>query len=57
LYADWQEKPILTTVTSTAIPVSEVSFPAVTICSKGQSKEKAMYLNLFSMVRTFLYEK
>jgi len=28
---DWQENPVLTTVTSTALPVTKVDFPAVTI--------------------------
>jgi len=36
MYADWQEKPVLTTVTTTALPVSEISFPAVTVCSEGK---------------------
>ena len=36
LYNDWQEKPVLTTVTTTALPVSQVPFPAVTICPVGQ---------------------
>ena len=38
LYFDWQEKPVLTTVTTTALPVSHVDFPAVTICSEGELK-------------------
>jgi hypothetical protein len=37
LYADWQEKPVLTTVTTTALPVTQVDFPAVTICSEGDN--------------------
>ena len=35
LYIEWQEKPVLTTVTTTALPISEVQFPAVVICSEG----------------------
>jgi len=38
LYADWQEKPVLTTVTTTALPVTLVNFPAVTICAEGDNK-------------------
>ena len=38
LYLDWQEKPVLTTVTTTALPVSQVDFPALTICSEGKLK-------------------
>jgi hypothetical protein len=37
LYADWQEKPVLTTVTTTALPVTQVGFPAVTICNEGEN--------------------
>ena len=36
LYNDWQRNPVLTTVTTTALPVSQVPFPAVTICSEGK---------------------
>jgi len=28
--------PVLTTVTTTALPVSQVPFPTVTICSEGK---------------------
>jgi MFS-type transporter involved in bile tolerance (Atg22 family) len=35
LYSDWQENPVLTTVTTTALPVINIDFPAVTICSEG----------------------
>ena len=36
LYLDWQDKPVLTTVTTTALPISQVEFPAITICSEGK---------------------
>jgi hypothetical protein len=34
----WQSNPVLTTVTSTALPISQVTFPAVTICSEGEKR-------------------
>ena len=34
-YNDWQENLVLTTVKSTAYPISGIEFPAVTICGPG----------------------
>ena len=34
-YNDWQENLVLTTIKSTAFPVSKIDFPAVTICGPG----------------------
>ena len=34
-YLDWQEKPTITTMASSNLPSSEVTFPAVTICRDG----------------------
>ena len=39
MYAEWQLSPVLTTVTSTAFPVEEIEFPAVTICGFGMIEE------------------
>jgi hypothetical protein len=35
IISDWQQNQVLTTVTTTALPVTKVPFPAVTICSEG----------------------
>ena len=34
-YINWQEDPIITTVSTTALPVSDIDFPAITICGLG----------------------
>ena len=34
-YLDWQDKPTITTMASSNLPSSEVTFPAVTICRDG----------------------
>ena len=34
-YEKWQEDPILTTVSTTGLPVKNVPFPSITICAQG----------------------
>jgi hypothetical protein len=34
-YSNWQDNPVLTTVKNSALPIKEIEFPAVTICSQG----------------------
>ena len=54
LYADWQEKPVLTTVMTTALPVSQVAFPAVTVCSEGINCEVDCYSSVYSKTVHFI---
>ena len=35
----WNSSPILTTVSSTGLPIKNIEFPAITICSQGLIKE------------------
>ena len=35
-YTDWQENQVITTLKTVAKPVSELKFPAITICGSGQ---------------------
>ena len=35
MYTDWQENSVLTTLKTTAKEVTELEFPAITICSEG----------------------
>ena len=47
-YKDWQEDPVITTLHTVAKPVTELGFPAITICGAGQHMnivEKALYQN------------
>ena len=34
-YLDWEAHPVVTTATTTGLPISEVEFPSVAICSQG----------------------
>ena len=38
-YDDWQSNPVVTTVKSTAFPVKNLRFPAITICGQGTNEE------------------
>ena len=34
-YNDWQANPVITTIKTSAFPIKDVEFPAVTICGQG----------------------
>ena len=38
-YSDWQTNPVLTTVKTSALPIKDIAFPAVTICSQGLNSD------------------
>ena len=38
-YNQWQARPVITTLKNTAKPVTEISFPTVTICGSGLYNE------------------
>jgi hypothetical protein len=38
-YSDWQATPVLTTVKTSALPIKNIEFPAVTICSQGLNED------------------
>ena len=38
-YKDWKDNPIITTVNTTAYPIEDIDYPAITICSQGASKD------------------
>ena len=39
MYVQWQDNPTTTTVNTTAYPIKNVEFPAITICSQGSAKD------------------
>jgi len=49
-YNSWQDNPVITTVGTTAFPVEDIEFPAVTICGQGNNEEvlSAGFLKMFS---------
>jgi hypothetical protein len=38
-YQDWLNNPVMTTIKTSALPVKEISFPAVTICGQGMNED------------------
>ena len=38
-FKEWKENPVLTTVTTAGLPIKEVPFPSVVICSQGSNSE------------------
>ena len=38
-YQDWVGNPVVTTINTTAYPVGNLDFPAVTICSQGTNED------------------
>ena len=37
-WIDWKDSPVLTSVSSTGLPIQNIDFPAITICSQGLIK-------------------
>ena len=35
LYSGWQAHPVMTTIGNVSLPISELDFPAITICTPG----------------------
>ena len=40
----WDDNPILTTVSTTALPIHELEYPAITICKKNGFADPGEYL-------------
>jgi hypothetical protein len=38
-YGEWKAEPVLTTLASTGLPIAEIPFPSVVICSQGVDHE------------------
>ena len=38
-YVEWQASPTITTINTTAYPIKNIEFPAITICSQGAAKD------------------
>ena len=39
IYDHWKDQPTVTTINTTAYPIKNVEFPAITICSQGMAKD------------------
>ena len=38
-YQNWDDNPILTTVSTTAFPIHALEYPAITICGQGMATD------------------
>jgi len=38
-YQDWLDNPVMTTIKTSALPIKEINFPAVTICGQGMNDD------------------
>ena len=50
-YNDWQAHPTVTTVQTTGKPISEITFPAITICGHG-SIDEVREITIIARVKT-----
>ena len=41
-YDDWVANPTMVTLETTGMPISEVEFPAITVCGQGSIQEVTM---------------
>ena len=55
-YTDWQDNPTITTINTTAYPIKNVEFPAITICSQGAAKD-VLDMVLLDQVEEYLKSK
>ena len=39
IYKNWQAQPVVTTLTTNALPITEIEFPSVTVCGQGFNSE------------------
>ena len=43
-WIEWKDSPVLTSVSSTGLPIHTIDFPAITICSQGLIKVIIEYI-------------
>ena len=55
-YIEWQANPTITTINTTAYPIENIEFPAITICSQGAAKN-VMETVLVKQFETYLEDK
>ena len=52
-YIDWQTHPTLNSLETTGLPISDIDFPAITICGQGSIYEVTQHVKIIIAV----YEK
>ena len=52
-YIEWQANPTITTINTTAYPIENIEFPAITICSQGAAKNvmETVLVKQFEMMK------
>jgi hypothetical protein len=55
-YINWKRNPVLTSVSTTSLPIAEVPFPAITICGLGTIKEQSQEA-YFRQIAAYLVDK
>ena len=53
LYNEWQDKPVITTLDTVALPIKNIEFPAITICPQG-SRQEIIDLVLFRQLKDYI---
>ena len=48
-YETWQDNPVLTSLHTTGLPISEIDFPAITICGQGSAPWRSAYQEEYSL--------
>ena len=46
-FIEWKKEPVVTTVTTTGLPIADVPFPSVVICSEGFHFTKTIISRIF----------
>ena len=49
-WTNWKSSPVLTSVGSTALPLSHVDYPAITICSQGRYHIQVFVISSLSIL-------
>ena len=55
-YLNWQDDPVVTTVSKTGLPIQEIDFPSITICGLG-SVDKSLEQVLYRQAVKYLVEQ
>lgn len=55
-YKNWKNNPVLTSVRTTGLPIENIEFPAITICTQGSANE-VVDAALFQQFNSYLMSK
>ena len=55
-YSSWQDNPVITTVQTSAYPLKDLEYPAVTVCGQG-SNDDVLTSGFFNLFFKYLRQK